>query len=335
MANLIYQEKLKQHQIDSCLPQISAFEKGKIKLQALTHGNYPGREIPATLIPEISSMGFMDAIGEQDWGMEDHRNEGIEICLQESGENVLAVDGKNYTMPAKTLSITRPWQLHRVGNPHLGPGRLHWIIIDVGVRRPNQNWEWPDWCILTPDDLEELTIILRGNEHPVWKADSELIRIFRRLAQYTLEEDPEYKASRIKVSINQLLIALLELLRSHRIVTNARLKSSARTIELFLSELKRSQSMLVLPWTLESMAEHCGLGRSAFTKYCYELQNTSPIDYLNRCRVNHAASRLKEEARASVTEIAFDSGFSSSQYFSKVFKKAYRMSPKEWRRAHF
>ncbi|MBK1878981.1 helix-turn-helix transcriptional regulator [Pelagicoccus mobilis] len=331
MSDLIYLEQRQSYNIDACLPQISAVNEGKIQMHALTHGNYPGIQLPEPILSGVSSMGFMDAIGNQDWGMTEHRNEGIEICLQESGENTLVVDGKMYPTPAQTLTITRPWQLHRVGDPYLGPGRLHWIILDVGVRRPNQDWDWPDWCILTPEDLAELTQLLRGNEHPVWKADGELIRIFQKLARYTTSDDPEASASRIMVTINQLLIALLELLRSQRIVTNARLSSVARTVELFLSELQRNPEMTSITWTLESMASHCGMGRSAFSKYCYQLQNVSPIDYLNRCRLSHAAKRLKAEPDDSVTTIAFDLGFSSSQYFSRTFKQQFGMTPSAWR----
>lgn len=331
MTDLIYRLDNKNFEVDACLPQISAVNEGKIQMSALSNGDYPGIQLPRGALSGISSLGFIDSSGDQDWGMEDHRNEGIEICYQESGSNTLVVDGKNYPTPAHTISITRPWQLHRVGNPNLGPGCLHWIIIDVGVRRPNQNWKWPNWCILTPEDLKELTRILRGNEHPVWEADNEILRIFKRLAHYTTSEQPTKHASRIMVTANQLLIALLEKLRSQKIVTDDSLTTVSRTVELFLSELKRTPETQSMPWTLDSMATHCGMGRSTFSKYCYQLQNVSPIDYLNRCRLESAATRLTNEPTSSVTEIAYDSGFSSSQYFSKAFKRHFKTTPSQWR----
>jgi len=330
MPQLIYQEDRARYTIDACLPQLSAVRAGKIALHALTHGDYPGTRLPDGQIPEISSMGFLDAVGNQDWGMEDHRNEGIEICLQESGQNTLVVDGKKYTMPAGTLSITRPWQKHRVGDPHLGPGRLHWIIIDVGVRRPNQPWVWPAWCILTADDLAALTSLLRGNEHPVWQADGELVHVFQQLARYTTAREPHTQVSRIMITINQLLIALLELLRSRRIATDNQLTSIARTVDLFLRELQENPAVAGMPSTLESMARHCGIGRTAFARYCHQLQNASPIDFLNRCRLKHAARRLRSDD-ATITTIAFDLGFSSSQYFSRLFKRHFGTSPLAWR----
>lgn len=333
MPDLIDELKQGRFQIDTCLPQLSAIKEEKIDFHALTHGNYPGRRLPDELLRGISSMGFMDAVGEQDWGMENHRNEGIEICLQESGNNTLVVDGKKYPTTARSLSITRPWQLHRIGDPHLGPGRLHWIIIDVGAQRPSQTWQWPDWCILTHSDLAELTKLLRGNEQCIWSSNNELVQIFKQLALYVASPELVSQASRIIVTLNQLLIALLEMLRSQEIVTDDHLTSVTRSVELFLNDLQHNPEVLAIPWTLERMAEHCDMGRSTFSKYCYELQNNSPVEYLNRCRLNYAAKRLSSEPDTPVTEIAFDLSFSSSQYFSRAFKQQFGKTPTAWRAA--
>lgn len=330
MAELIYQEPQQQFLIDACLPQISAAKQGKVQLKALSHGNYPGKLLPRAMLPEISSLGFLDAVGDQDWGMEDHRNEGIEICMQISGENTLTVDGKKYPMPAGTVSITRPWQLHRIGDPYLGPGRLLWIIIDVGVRRPNQEWRWPDWCVLTKEDLDGLSQLLRGNDHPVWNAGNELDRVFRELASYCSSASPAGLASRMMIAVNQLLVEVLDLLRDQPMTVHEQPSMVARTVELFLIELSRNQAMLETPWTLRSMAAHCGIGRSAFTRYCHRFHNLSPVNYLNRCRLTLAANRLKTGA-TSVTDVALDLGFSSSQYFSRAFKQQFGVTPSQWR----
>ena len=73
--------------IDSCAPQKRAVASGKIQLHALTHGHYPGRLLPPRVLPGLSSLGFWDASGEQDWGLEPHRNEGIEIVFLETGQH--------------------------------------------------------------------------------------------------------------------------------------------------------------------------------------------------------------------------------------------------------
>ena len=54
----------------------------------------------------------------------------------------------------------------------------------------------------------------------------------------------------------------------------------------------------------------------------------TPKAYLQRQRVNQARQLLQAPAR-TITDIAFASGFSSSQYFSKVFRKYVGATPSE------
>lgn len=332
MAKPTYKLDKLRFEIDNCLPQLSAVKDNKIELHALSNGNYPGKIIPGNLLKGISSMGFMDVVDEQDWGIEPHRNEGVEICFQENGTNTLTVDGNKYTTPTKTLTITRPWQLHHIGDPNLGPGRLHWIILDVGVRQPNQAWQWPDWCVLTDSDKDELEQLLRGNEHPAWQANNDILQIYKRLQACIISAHVEQYFSHIKIHLNQLLLALLELLRTKNIVTEDHLTTKARTVEIFLEEINSDYEIAAFEWTLELMAKHCDMGRSAFSNYCLQLINTSPINYLNRCRLQHAAQTLLNKNVSSITNLAFDLGFSNSQYFTRCFKKQFGMPPNQWRK---
>lgn len=56
----------------------------------------------------------------------------------------------------------------------------------------------------------------------------------------------------------------------------------------------------------------------------------SPISYINHYRLSLAAEKLIQ-SDASINEIACSVGINDSLYFSKLFKKEYNMSPKEYR----
>ena len=320
--------------IDRCVPQRRAIEEGKIKFHAITHGHYPGTLIPAATMPGLSTLGFWDAIGEQDWGLEPHRNEGIEIVLIETGHTGFEIDGDRHQLKAGNLTVTRPWELHSLGLPNLGPGRLHWLILDVGARRPDQKWNWPAWLVLSAADLQELSNKLRRSHQVTWKTTPEITQIFQALAGCLKSPDVQNRTSRIAVFVNYLFVALLDALRWQNTHEDDSLVSISRTVELFLKDLTATPSNLGHPWTLQSMAAHCGMGSTAFVKYCRILTNTSPLDYLNRCRLEWAARRLRHEQEAPITDIAFESGFSSSQYFATQFRRRYGMAPREYRIGH-
>jgi AraC family L-rhamnose operon regulatory protein RhaS len=276
----------------------------------------------------MMSVGYWDARQDQSWGLDWHRNEGIEITYLARGKTGFAVDGNEYTLSRGNLTITRPWQLHRVGNPRISACRLHWIILDLGVRRPHQEWLWPDWFILQKRDLNELTELLQHNEQPVWRADSEVDRCFENLGSSVSQVHSRTVESRLRLQINTLFLNLLELLRRQNLNLDPALSSRRRSVEMFLATLAHQVDQ---PWTLESMAEQCGLGRTRFTHYCYELTNMSPAEFLNYCRVRRACELLVETRKHNVTAIAFECGFSSSQYFATVFRQHLGLAPREFR----
>ena len=61
--------------------------------------------------------------------------------------------------------------------------------------------------------------------------------------------------------------------------------------------------------------------RSRFTHCCYELTNMPPLEYLNRRRI------LSINHEKTITDVAFECGFSSSQYFATVFRQHLGVGP--------
>jgi len=54
-------------------------------------------------------------------------------------------------------------------------------------------------------------------------------------------------------------------------------------------------------------------------------------DFIQRIRIERAAAKLILSPRKTVTEIAFECGFSSSSAFARAFREAFSMSASDWR----
>jgi AraC-like DNA-binding protein len=328
----IYRGRKFRFEIDTCAPQSAAMRDGKVELHALTKGHYPGILLRPNQLPGITSIGFWNGTGKQDWGLEAHRNEGIEITFLETGAMAFSVEAKKFELCSGHFTITRPWQLHKLGGPNIGPGKLHWLILDVGVRRPSQKWRWPRWLTLTHADQEELTRKLRHNENPVWDSSPEIAAAFRGLSDGVVKWNEPHIESRMLTLLNQLLLGILTALTQQQKHQNPELTSRRRTVDLFLRDLKENPASIAEPWTLPRLAEHCGMGITAFSKYCRELVNTGPMEYLNQCRLDSAARQLRENPAQSVTDVAFQSGFNSSQYFTTLFRRRFHQTPRAYRK---
>ena len=264
--------------------------------------------------------------------MDFHRNEGVEICLLETGTMTFAVDQKAYPLRPGDLTITRPWQAHRQGDPLIAAGRLHWATVDVNARRPDQPWRWPRWVVLDPADQAELTRRLRLTDSPVWRATPDVVGSFKRMAAALRRKSLAGSISRVAVELNELLLGVLEMLRAENRAERPRLASPEHSVELFLAELKNNPGNLEKQWTLAGMAAACGMGTTLFSRICSRLTNASPIRYLNLARLDAAARLLCTDRSRTVTDIAFDCGFQSSQYFANQFRLRFGRTPLEHRR---
>ncbi|BAO76128.1 helix-turn-helix transcriptional regulator [Winogradskyella sp. PG-2] len=313
---------------DTCLPLIDAHDRNKIKFKALARHTYPGDRLDDNTLG-LNSIGYWDANEPQDWGLDWHRNEGIEFHFLESGTMPYSQENKEVVLTPNHLTITRPWEAHKVGNPNIGMGKFYWVIIDLGVRRPHQEWVWPDWITLTESDLKQLTNFLRQDEKSILKTDQRIRDCFKRINSAVNTDKKGSNASRIRLLVNYLLILILDLLKTEDIVLDESLIDSSRSVQYFLKELDKNLSE---DWTIERMSRSAGVGLTRFTHHCKQLTNLTPMRYLTMRRLEMSKKILIENQALTVGEVAYSCGFTSSQYFSTVFKKHEKCSPNEFRK---
>ena len=272
---------------DSCRSLAGAAETGLVKLHACGRAGYPGRHLPPDELPGLRSAGSWDAASAQNWGLPLHRNEGIEISFLASGEIAARIENRLQTLRHDEFLVTRPWQPHQLGNPHVGASRLIWLILDVGVRRPHQDWRWPAWIVLSRADLAELTRCLRQNEQFIWPGSPDICRGFLGIARAVEENINTSHASRLAVLINEVLLAVLDNFRARRIRLRESLTSAERTLRQFITELDNT---LDEPWSLEKMAASCHLGVTQFVHHFRQTTNRTPARYLMEARILRPAS---------------------------------------------
>lgn len=325
-ARATYHAAGKTFVADSCRPLVTAAEAGVVKLRAAGRAGYPGRRLPPKELAGLRSVGTWNAATEQAWGLPWHRNEGIEITFLASGEISACIENRRETLCHDHFLVTRPWQPHQLGDPQVGPSRLIWLILDVGVRRPHQDWRWPAWIVLSRADREELTRCLRQNEQFIWPGSPDIRRCFLGIARALEAEAVD--VSRLAVLINEVLLAVLDNFRTRQIRLRKSLTSAERTLRQFIRELDHT---LDEPWSLETMAASCHLGVTQFVHHFRQVTNRTPAGYLMEARVARARELLRQQPDRAITEIALDCGFSSSQYFANVFTRQTGVSPRAFR----
>lgn len=78
--------------------------------------------------------------------------------------------------------------------------------------------------------------------------------------------------------------------------------------------------------TLDSVCRAGGVGRTACTKLFSQYVNSTPIDYLRHYRISKSIELLTG-TDLTVTQIAYETGFSGASFFAKTFRRITGITP--------
>lgn len=78
------------------------------------------------------------------------------------------------------------------------------------------------------------------------------------------------------------------------------------------------------------MAEAAAVSRSGLQRKMKQIMGVTPLDFLREARIKHAC-RLLSTTQMTVSEVAYNSGFSDPKYFSRCFKASVGKSPTEYK----
>lgn len=281
----------------------------------------PGRKIkPLILGAGVGSVTQLRA----------HRNPGLEIVWLERGTLLWQVEGRAERVPQGHVFFTLPWQRHG-SVQEFEPGHFwHFCILrlDATARAGPRSWLLPKALGLR--SAENRQIVQRLVEAPrhAWPGSPRLAWAIRELVRAHLAEvRPTHLSQRALICL--VLDALTQVIAGgSRIgVTPAAHRRSQRVVEAIAADPRRA-------WTLTEMAVLADLGKSQFLADFRRETGESPRRFLNRKRIDLARLQLTQTDH-SITRIAHDCAYASSQRFATVFRKMTGMSPSAYRSHYF
>jgi AraC-like DNA-binding protein len=210
-------------------------------------------------------------------------------------------------------------------NGTLEIGSFTWIHLDM---------QKLDNCYIIPgkwsglSDSEGATIgkMLSMTSSPVLSRFSEAGKILKCIHTELLGHEIGYQ-TRINHQLDELLIRMIRHMTQQVGQSGRDFPQTFMRLEALLREDLPHQ------WTVEEMAALVGLGTTLFTEKVKSYSGFSPINYLINIRISEAIKLLKRPD-ISVTDIALDTGFYSSQHFATTFKKLTGYRPSEFRKNH-
>ena len=248
-----------------------------------------------------------------------HRDE-LEVCFLERGEQTFRVKGLAHRMRGNDQFFTLPDEIHDTANLPEERGILYWLIIRLEPTRKFLGLSEPQASRLKRELRRMPTRHFRG--HP------DCARILGEMTDLLSEKrsaswglNRAYRQLRLQSLLLHYLTLTVE--ASHRGAKGSATPLMQRVLDYIERHLDE-------PVHVPCLAETARLSESRFkTRFKREL-GVPPAEYWLRKKIERAAVLLKTH---SVTEVALDLGFSSSQYFATVFKRYTLNNPSQFRAA--
>ena len=98
----------------------------------------------------------------------------------------------------------------------------------------------------------------------------------------------------------------------------------ARFLDIFKAEMGNSDL------NVDTVASRMGLERSQFYRKIKALTNYAPVELMRRLRLQHGRTLLTTTDK-TISEIAYETGFSTPAYFTKCYRDAYGETPTDAR----
>lgn len=248
-----------------------------------------------------------------------HSHPFYEILLLSEGATAYEFrNGATAELSGGQFLIIPPNVVHRGLNELRKPGSLSGLMIAPQISNATQH---------TPFSIADLKWIQRSLDraayHPL-KMSSQLRSLIKSMPEEIAAFTPSNPRSvlRTRIVICQILLEVVtHLATSAAVAPAAVVEQAIRYMHEFLDK----------PTSIDNMAKAVGCSRARLFEVFKENTGMTPNDYWQRIRVEQAYRQLLS-TKDSITKIAMDCGFTTSQYFCTVFRKYWGISPRDCRK---
>jgi len=275
------------------------------------------KDLTAEGIPEIPVLGMNRSIKTTE-GSIFHRHQSLEITYCAQGSVKFDCNGRAYSIIPGDVFISRPEDAHRLrGNPK--GAKLYWIFLKLPQRGKS---------LLGLDIAESKRLVqaLKSLPRKAFSAPADVLSCYERLFHVLDAEKSDKTIRRLKLrtAAVQLLIALAE--------AGATATEGVRDVR-FQALVDRMRREPKKAFSMDEVAAELRCSPNTVRAHFKKYTGVSPQSFMMKCRI-HKAQDLLRAGGMSVTDIACELGFSSSQNFAIRFRQEAGMSPTEWLKAN-
>lgn len=266
-------------------------------------------------LPELPEVGKLQ-VKNAAWPMpmESHPD-AVEFLLLRSGCKQIQVEDRLYEMQGGDLLVVFPGERHGAEDFVQNRTSLAYLLMAVPT-------EVPRFCMLEEEERSALWEQLKLLKGRMLKVSPSVCRTMDRLFDH-VNTGPPLERARIRTELMRFLFQILEEAGEE----NKSLPADIAAVIRYIREAREEMP------DIAKMAALVNLSESRFKQKFKQATGIPPAEFTVREKIRESQTLLKDPAR-TVTSIAMELGFSSSQHFSVLFRKYTGLSPIQYRQNH-
>ncbi|MEC3908875.1 ATP-binding protein [Tamlana sp. 2201CG12-4] len=143
-----------------------------------------------------------------------------------------------------------------------------------------------------------------------------------------------FNTNELLLKINNILASKEKIISKYRkeLINKPEVKINKTQDEVFLEKLTSyvNERLKDSSFKVEEIAENVNMSYSSLYRKCLAVTGLNLIDFVRILRLKKAAVLLAKY-RYPISDVAYMVGFNNAKYFSKSFKKEFKISPKEFK----
>ncbi|MEO6358760.1 MAG: AraC family transcriptional regulator [Ferruginibacter sp.] len=248
--------------------------------------------------------------------------EGLSVYFINEGKFEWKIKDQVYVLFPGDTTLILPGEKFGNEKEILELGCLSWIQIKVQKLKTGELIPGK-WSSLNDHESVAVGKLLSLNNKPVLSKLNDAGRILHSITCEIHNHELGFVTR-----INQLIDELLIVITRHLTRQNNPPRDFPKVFMNLEEALRKDLSH---QWSVEEMAAIAGMGTTLFNEKVKNYTGFTPINYLINIRISEAIKLLKRKD-VSITDIALDTGFYSSQHFSTTFKKLTGYTPREFKK---
>ena len=246
-----------------------------------------------------------------------HSHHGFEIvALLEGSAAYEFEDGGSVKVAGGEFYASLPGLLHRGAQGINPPSKMCWIVFDPSARTSCRN------TTFLPQDVTRVAAFCRAHDRQSLAYSHVTSFLLDQLTEAITSWSPGAQAARLRSLLCQILLEM---------TAESGPEVGPRPPDCVEALKQRIEKDFAQELNMDEIAAGLGLSRSRLYTTFHAATGHTPNDFLLRLRIRNAQCHLAEGV-LSITEVAFATGFNSSQYFCKAFRKYTGQTPTDYRR---